>query len=102
MLEVKVNELKLGEQYSYVYKYIVPGPDGQYGLDIREITHLTNAIESLNTVAALFVDDPDEIIQAAYHTANESFTLGDVDVYGDVLKNKAELLGGMLKAFEKW
>ena len=97
MLEVKVNELKLGEQYSYVYKYIVPGPEGQYGLDIREITHLTNAIESLNTVAALFVDDPDEIIQAAYHTANESFTLGDgVDVYGDVLKNKALLFRGML------
>ena len=97
MLEVKVNELKLGEQYSYVYKYIVPGPEGQYGLDIREITHLTNAIESLNIVVALFIDDPDEIIKAAYHTANESFTLGDgVDVYGDVLKSKAVLFSGML------
>jgi len=97
MLEVKVNDLKLGEQYSYVYKYIVPGPDGQYGLDIREITHLNNAIESLNTVAALFIDDPDDLRRAAYHTANESFTLGDgIDVYQQEIKIRAKLFGGMV------
>ena len=39
MLEVKVNDLKLGEQYSYVYKYIVPALTDSMDW-IREITHL--------------------------------------------------------------
>ena len=87
MLEVKVKELELGKEYSYVHKYIVPGPEGQYGLDIREITHLNNAIESLKIVASLFTDSPDVILQAAYHTANESFTIGNgLDVYQEEIK----------------
>lgn len=95
LLEEKVKDL--GEEYSYLHKYIVPGPNLQYGLDIREITHLTNAIESLKTVAALYVDSPDEIIKAAYHTVNESFTLGNgLDVYTEDFKNKAILFGGMV------
>ena len=64
-------------------------------IDIREITHLTSR-EFLNIRAALFVDDPDEIIQAAYHTAIESFTLGDVDGILARFKNKARLFRGML------
>ena len=97
MLEVKVKELELGKEYSYVHKYIVPGPEGQYGLDIREITHLNNAIESLKIVTSLFTDSPDVILQAAYHTANESFTIGNgLDVYQAEIKYRAQLFGGMV------
>ena len=93
-LESKVIELGLGREYSYVHKYIIPGPNGQYGLDIREINHLHNSISALSIVSKLYRDSPDAILQAAYLTARESFNIGGgLAVFQETIKDRISDIG---------
>lgn len=96
-LESKVIELGLGREYSYVHKYIIPGPNGQYGLDIREINHLHNSISALSIVSDLYKDSPDAILQAAYLTARESFTIGGgLAVFQETIKDRIVEFGDIM------
>jgi hypothetical protein len=77
-LENKVNKLKLSDEYSYVNKYIICGPQGQYGLDIRESGHYNNTLEALKRVAALHDEggDSDKLLRSAFLVVEENFSIG--------------------------
>ena len=107
-LEVKVQELKIGDEYSYVNKYIICGPNGQYGLDIRESGHYNNTLEALKRVAALHdIGGPNELLRSAFLVVEENFSIGSgMDELQDSLIEAcrvkgAEFLHGVGNIYEK-
>lgn len=107
-LEVKVQELELSDEYSYVNKYIICGPQGQYGLDIRELGHYNNTLEALNRVAALHdIGGPNELLRSAFLVVEENFSIGSgLDQLQNSLieacrERGAEFLNGVSNIYEK-
>ena len=107
-LEVKVQELELSDEYSYVNKYIICGPQGQYGLDIRELSHYNNTLEALNRVAALHdIGGPNELLRSAFLVVEENFSIGSgLDQLQNSLieecrQRGAEFLKGVSNIYEK-